>query len=1329
VSERKKLEKTYFKDRLNTKNKKAITDFSFFGDLSMFADKLNTSMGIHYDATGYTVVIDPNIKTEEKNIVIENMYILEALQYAVEEYGVPYYIQGKEIHFGVCQNEISTPLKYGVDNALLSIRRENTNNKIINRITGVGSSENIPYYYPNFNESGEHEVTTEPANLIDNIKPINYLKVDPYTSLRNGGDATYYKATVNGIGQTDVDTITLKVDSLSDPSGYQQEDTVYEWKKIIIGVPYDEKYYAQTTVNLTIDIRQAIQSNISISRTLIARQDDGTIDYEQNLEVLSIKGKYTPSGSEGFYPVEGNVAYNVTDNEILVNPSILYNFGITISLKANVKIPVNKWGGVVAYFRYDTKYFSPIRNLNVKSSNIDDTTYFNFNKVIDYPNGIRTYTESLTYKVTRVVAGYSNARLDSVFRGVFLNNEGNDVSEWKRFIPNSIVVKNSKGDTISHYVDTSDYINFRNTSNARDIFTIEMSVRVQMSTDSRDTAYKVELEYIPNFGRIEKTYDYWKFHDGKEVSYDIAGIKFYNLEDAPDSSKVIFSPTINWIDPKQNLMPSKYRQTLGEEMFYEAKNNTYSDDKGVFITFPNPYRPVKRSEFVAEPKEDIKPTIVGVKNARGERIDMFADVAFDELDNNKDWKDVDEDTEELEHSFFFVKLRKTDGIDGFNLFEQSIENGEMVISMTNGHCGSCNFTIMVDDENYKNPVQVDENGDLVRDENGNVVIKTGSPQDIQQDTSQAEVWIALKKSEDDYGIILPDKESGLVPTTDDKFVITNILLPNQYITKAEERLEKELLAEMLENNTDKFEYSIDLSRIFLAENEDIANNLNENSAVTIQYNGINHRMYVSSYSYKMDSNAALPNIKIEISKELTITKNQLQTLEDKVVKKVEAIFASSDFTTTNERGGWGGSNITIVQETGYDTKAVMSQKAVTKAIEKVVYDNPPISVSQTIGWSTTDVMSQRAVTESLSKITNNINTRILYSTGGEEYKWMSQRAVTDALTLAKPTFDGIETSVKYVTTTEPYDSYDGSVVYISSDKHFAYKVEMKYYRDWHSSSMYNTTAPKALTNTIFKNTSNNQDYIFDGTDLVLLTSGNGGTGTMMTELSYSELKSLYDGANLTKGMQYRITDYVTTCNSAGSVSGVTTSSAGHQFDIIVTADTTSTLNANARVCLHEGDSYFATSKLSEWKIKYDINNDTNKYLWADADNGKGVIYWMQDEFGNETCYDFKNILFNGIYTFNYNASNENQDYSLYGQYCYENKVKGYYNGILLRLNANTISSSSLSSISNNVFEVNTSNCVLGTFCNNNTIGVGSRTITLGDGCSYNKIGGVCQHIL
>ena len=55
--------------------------------------------------------------------------------------------------------------------------------------------------------------------------------------------------------------------------------------------------------------------------------------------------------------------------------------------------------------------------------------------------------------------------------------------------------------------------------------------------------------------------------------------------------------------------------------------------------------------------------------------------------------------------------------------------------------------------------------------------------------------------------------------------------------------------------------------------------------------------------------------------------------------------------------------------------------------------------------------------------------------------------------------------------------------------------------------------------------------------------------------------------------------------------------------------------------------YFAASNVNAWKVKYCLDNDTNRFAWADAVNGKGVIYYMRDEFGNEASYDFKNMLF------------------------------------------------------------------------------------------------------
>lgn len=128
------------------------------------------------------------------------------------------------------------------------------------------------------------------------------------------------------------------------------------------------------------------------------------------------------------------------------------------------------------------------------------------------------------------------------------------------------------------------------------------------------------------------------------------------------------------------------------------------------------------------------------------------------------------------------------------------------------------------------------------------------------------------------------------------------------------------------------------------------------------------------------------------------------------------------------------------------------------------------------------------------------------------------------------------------------------------------------------------------------------------------------------ELTYAELVELRDNAQLVPGQTYRITDYVTTTSQEG------TKSAGHQFDIIVTADTVSTLNENAKACLHEGDTYFADSNLAAWELKYSLDNNTNKFVWADSENGKGVIYYMKDEFENECSYDFKNILYSINFT-------------------------------------------------------------------------------------------------
>ena len=125
----------------------------------------------------------------------------------------------------------------------------------------------------------------------------------------------------------------------------------------------------------------------------------------------------------------------------------------------------------------------------------------------------------------------------------------------------------------------------------------------------------------------------------------------------------------------------------------------------------------------------------------------------------------------------------------------------------------------------------------------------------------------------------------------------------------------------------------------------------------------------------------------------------------------------------------------------------------------------------------------------------------------------------------------------------------------------------------------------------------------------------------LTETSYQDLVDLCSSSKLTPGAQYRITNYVATTIQEN------TSSASNQFDIIVVADSTNILNEVARAALHDGDKYFADSRLESWQVWYSISNDTQRFGWADVQNGRGVVYRLIDENKNDLPYDFKSIQF------------------------------------------------------------------------------------------------------
>lgn len=1088
VSERKILENVYFTDGI-------LTDFHFFGDLNMLTSRLNAFFT--QSSLSYRVFVDSGITTEGKDVEINKLYVNDALAKGFEIFNIPYYFVGTDIRFGYYQNEISETFEYGVDNALLSVNRENSNNKIVTRITGVGSSENIPYYYPNFNESGEHDVTTDPTGYADDISKLNYLKIDPYTSLRNGGHAYYYKACVNPIGgggSSVFDNIFITIDNRPEEQGY---NTTWEEKRSWSVSQTENEYFTNLSIGIQKNYKVRIipkgQETIYINTAIEYKSDDSIVFGSLKAQNIQVNARLVNNQIVSIpYTKEGDFL------KIELPQNIILDYGIIIQIETetdefskDVQDSSSTYYPIKLNFTYDTQYSTSSSNTTVKSTDgtIDEKVYLDFNKVIDYPNGIRTYRETFIYKVTREVAGYSTASLNSVFKGVFLDKNGDDMSEWNHFIPNSIVVKNSNGDTISHYLSQGNYIHFRNTSDTRDIFTIEMSAVVQMSTESTDIkAYGVELEYIPDFNRKENPYDYWKFHDGKEVKYSVAGIKFDNTSVIPDGLKVIFSATKNWMDPKPYLMPSVYRKRLGTDIWYIAFSDNYTDENGNFISFVNQYNPNSPKEHISDPKEHIKPSIVGI-TVNGQRIDQFADIAFDTNDNNDEWiTDDDGNNQTLKHSFFFVKLRRMD----FNLFDQALEKGEMTISMTSGHCGSCNFTIMVDEETQKNTVQVDSNGDLIRDNNGNVKIY-GTPQDIQQDTTQGEVWIALRKEEDSYGVIMPDTASNLVPIANkDTFVFTNILLPNSYIENAEQKLEWELLKDLKENNEEKFDFSIDFSRIYLAENLSVYNSINENAKVYVKYNGIINELYIDSYSYRMDADKPLPQIKVDLKRSISVVKNAIQRSEGNIIQYVKEVVVNNqkEVERDTRKGGSTMQNgdVSVVQTTGSSTTSVMSQKAVTDALKAI--DGNDVEVTQYMGQSTKKVMSQKAVTNELQKLSNN-KVEVVQNTGSSTLSVMSQKATTDAINSVDKVlpFDGFIDDAEISFQRNPYEG--GKIYFVKSKNRFAYYRESDnlYTAMWNGYTRYATVSGMdAIPNsdTLFIN--NSKVYIFDGTTLVRVGS-------------------------------------------------------------------------------------------------------------------------------------------------------------------------------------------------------------------------------------------------
>lgn len=362
------------------------------------------------------------------------------------------------------------------------------------------------------------------------------------------------------------------------------------------------------------------------------------------------------------------------------------------------------------------------------------------------------------------------------------------------------------------------------------------------------------------------------------------------------------------------LMPYIYRETVAKGRFYDAVNSKeafvqryadlypesavlegiydriYGDGDG-HIKFLNP---IERSTAAVEhivTLEEIKPTITGMTNAAGGRMDALAAVDFDTDDDDST---LETDGSKYAHPNFFIRLPKLDGQDGFNIFDHALEGTEMQISMTSGPCAGCSFPIRVAKDGRTNLVKVRGDGTLDRDGKGNVLFDSyGQP--VQNDTRSAEVWLCLEKDTTTYGEMMPCR-GKYEPQPGDTFVITGISLPDGYVFAAEKRLEAEIVRYMAENNAETYNFSVGFSRVFTASDETVMPRLDENATVLVEYDGRTYTMYVSQYVIRAREDSPIPEVSITVAEKVSDNTDAIRQAVSQAKSDMEKAVSGMDVT-------------------------------------------------------------------------------------------------------------------------------------------------------------------------------------------------------------------------------------------------------------------------------------------------------------------------------------------------------------------------------------------------------------------------------------------------
>ena len=836
------------------------TKFSFGGNINEFVSRINDSMAYCglYDKNGvdgYCIVVDEGYGTDEiKELSFESQYLSAVIQLIKTTFELDYYWVGKICHIGSVQHDLSTSgnygsryvLQYGSDAALMSIQRSNTNNKAIDVITGCGSSDNIPYYYPNEDEFGTAKYNIENANG-STIKNISIEKLNKWAS-----SDIYNKPFILfdvAEGSADINT------------------SAYSIEKGIVVKSDTQQNPGQTMGNNTIADETFVPTlqHSGLFGYFLTKYYDPNVDFTSFGYIVS-NGSSTPANIK-----------NVKTN---------YVFPMHISIEGHAGSILDMSKFEVSAFLYTLDGMrSGGSILSWESSSVIKTVSIHSDAVSPYPlkdkagNPIKKYMFPYDgdYTIDITIEISINFQLSASVSA--------NPSIWRAI--NSYERK---------FTFTGSGLNYTLKSEGSGLY---MTCGEELKCEYENCGIT-----FADVEKVLKAKARWIY-----VTQDNGKGKWV-LEKDPNSNEntatKVYITGRKWITPSTNLMPSIYRKSEGADRFYYA-TNTPSDDQREIYTIPGTNTLYHFNNLYKDKNphqgyvtfDDIKPTIRGIRNdviqkdGLGQLFCEIADVAFDKADS-----DAKDENGNFLHPYFYIKLHKFSGEFGFDLFKHALESESGKIEMIECHgCPACSFPIMCywDKANNicYNPVSVDKNGNLkaVREDYQDYIMQESDIKSdtLNQNSQTKEIWIAVQKETSTLGVVMPNASAGLKPQKGDKFVITGIKAPLVLITAAERRLDEALIKHMSENNEDKFNYSVKFSRIFLQENTDFAAMLSENTKLTIKYNNELIDVFVSNYQVKIDDNV-LTSVEVELVTSLEVGQNDIkqivQSVEGEVVRSL-----------------------------------------------------------------------------------------------------------------------------------------------------------------------------------------------------------------------------------------------------------------------------------------------------------------------------------------------------------------------------------------------------------------------------------------------------------